>query len=628
MKSLKTALYTSLFAILGTFLVGQATLACTYDVDLGTNTAEPLITSSTVGQGNDFVYPQDVNNKNPDYGKAAEDVIYLWTAPATGYYTFSTNGTATNFDTVLFLLNGTSCEDELLVVDDDKGLDTASLIQQYLTKDQKILIVVDGWENKAGNYNLNIINFNSTDQDTDGHDDINDCNDFDETIYPGATEVSDDGFDQNCDYYDDIVCENNGELLSNTGLAMASGSTQNSGNNFMYDFLYYSNEYYNAYDFSYGYKANDYIYNWTAPATGEYTVSTVGSDFDTVLFLVDGNSCANTNVLAVNDDMAHDSYDSLVTVNLVAGQPVRVVVDGWEDYAGNYILNIIPADKDNDGATILNDCNDNDDDLITTVTYYADNDGDNLGDANNPVQVCSNSAPAGYVTDNTDTDDSSIASTIPPKTEPVPVPPATTTATTNTNTNTNTVTPVATEPNPNDPATFAATFSDVKGAKNGNIKLTKLDGTVIKYNIFDIDTDTKTKAKLYQNTGWILVTQPFGKSIKLMNPYTGEIKASKKLSEDIKYQQTSLKQYNLRPKQDNNIETVVTSKNNDNKVLVTIINIDTVNYKLTVLDSVKLTNNLVDPGKTKLGDSTIKLRDEQEQVLVTLSVGKDYQITK
>ena len=54
-----------------------------------------------------------------------------------------------------------------------------------------------------------------------------------------------------------------------------------------------------------------------------------------------------------------------------------------------------------------NDCNGNVDDGLTTYTFYADNDGDGLGDPNNTVEDCAQ--PAGYVTNNEDCDDSNAS---------------------------------------------------------------------------------------------------------------------------------------------------------------------------------------------------------------------------
>ena len=66
------------------------------------------------------------------------------------------------------------------------------------------------------------------------------------------------------------------------------------------------------------------------------------------------------------------------------------------------------------GATEV--CNDIDDDCdaeidegLTTYTYYADTDSDNYGDPDNSTTTCSDTPPAGYVTDNTDCDDTDAA---------------------------------------------------------------------------------------------------------------------------------------------------------------------------------------------------------------------------
>ncbi|MBT8270566.1 MAG: hypothetical protein KJO25_00840, partial [Bacteroidia bacterium] len=55
-----------------------------------------------------------------------------------------------------------------------------------------------------------------------------------------------------------------------------------------------------------------------------------------------------------------------------------------------------------------NDCNALVDDTLTFTTYYADTDNDGYGDAFNTVSTC-DGAPAGYVLDGTDCDDTSNA---------------------------------------------------------------------------------------------------------------------------------------------------------------------------------------------------------------------------
>jgi len=53
-----------------------------------------------------------------------------------------------------------------------------------------------------------------------------------------------------------------------------------------------------------------------------------------------------------------------------------------------------------------NDCNGYADDGLPTYTYYTDLDGDTFGDPSSPYDTCYSSPPSGYVSDNTDCDDS------------------------------------------------------------------------------------------------------------------------------------------------------------------------------------------------------------------------------
>lgn len=85
--------------------------------------------------------------------------------------------------------------------------------------------------------------------------------------------------------------------------------------------------------------APDVAYFWTAPATGTYTFTTVfpgATSFDTVLEvrnLVTGAS------LGCNDDSA-STLQSTVSVAMTSGQVVRVIVDGFGNASGPYILSI------------------------------------------------------------------------------------------------------------------------------------------------------------------------------------------------------------------------------------------------------------------------------------------------
>ncbi|MFK7986113.1 MAG: hypothetical protein AB8I08_08780 [Sandaracinaceae bacterium] len=82
---------------------------------------------------------------------------------------------------------------------------------------------------------------------------------------------------------------------------------------------------------------------WTAPAAGEYTFDTIGSDFDTVLYLL--NTCEDATAVACNDDIGAEDFRSSLTATLTEGQEVLVVVEGFASTnAGNFVVNITPPE--------------------------------------------------------------------------------------------------------------------------------------------------------------------------------------------------------------------------------------------------------------------------------------------
>ena len=80
--------------------------------------------------------------------------------------------------------------------------------------------------------------------------------------------------------------------------------------------------------------APDYVFEWTAPAAGAYTIDLGGSDYDTVLYVQDA-ACGGDE-LACNDDSI--GLQSAVNVNLAADQTVVFVVSGYSGDTGNLSL--------------------------------------------------------------------------------------------------------------------------------------------------------------------------------------------------------------------------------------------------------------------------------------------------
>jgi hypothetical protein len=83
----------------------------------------------------------------------------------------------------------------------------------------------------------------------------------------------------------------------------------------------------------------DHVIAFTALVVGSYVFDTVGSTYDTALVVF--GSCDPGSELACNDD-SDGTLQSQVVVNLVAGQTVFVVVDGFATNTGDWVLNITP----------------------------------------------------------------------------------------------------------------------------------------------------------------------------------------------------------------------------------------------------------------------------------------------
>jgi hypothetical protein len=82
--------------------------------------------------------------------------------------------------------------------------------------------------------------------------------------------------------------------------------------------------------------APDITYTWTAPSAGNYTFSTFGSSFDTVLEIRNNKTSAS---LGCNDDSG-GTVQSTVVANMSSGQTVLVVIDGYGLQSGSFQLSI------------------------------------------------------------------------------------------------------------------------------------------------------------------------------------------------------------------------------------------------------------------------------------------------
>lgn len=84
----------------------------------------------------------------------------------------------------------------------------------------------------------------------------------------------------------------------------------------------------------------DVSFAWSAPTDGLYEIDLIGSGYDTVLLV--HSACPESRILACNDDY-QATTSSGVLREFIAGQPVVIAVEGYNQGCGNFTINIREA---------------------------------------------------------------------------------------------------------------------------------------------------------------------------------------------------------------------------------------------------------------------------------------------
>ena len=269
-------------------------------------------------------------------GGNGPDVTYQWTAPSSGGFRFDADA---DFDVDIAVRE--SCDGAEL------GCGTAGFTTLDLIEGDSVTIVVDGEDaDEFGEYVLSIIELESGRCD-DGAD-----NDDDD---------AEDCFDIDC--ATDDACLFDGCAEDDLGSELGTIAT-----GALTDFPY-------AYTASCGDAAGgepaggrnapDAFFTWSAPFSGTFTFDTLGSDYDTLLTILDGD-CGGDEIACNDDAFSGDIRTrSSITLDLAEGASITIVVGGWGSSTGDFVLNATAVelvcadgiDNDLDGDT---DCADED----------------------------------------------------------------------------------------------------------------------------------------------------------------------------------------------------------------------------------------------------------------------------
>lgn len=334
-----------------------------------------------------------INSSTPSCGFSnANDYAYTFVAPTTSTYIIDTNGSG--FDTILYAIDGESCNGAVtLDCDDDGGVGTQSQIIVNLVQDQLITIIVDGYSGNSGNFTLNIDSLGGVCPDADLGNTVPAMASGDTTMMSDDTIASScGGLGSNDDTYTFTAPQDGTYFVSTVGSAytpviavydsadcsgteiacadggvgfgMMTGETVSIvvdgdgaegaynievdldacpdgdlGNMVPQTVMGSTSGLSNTVDPGCGLGGGeDFGYTFTAPADGMYTFDTNGSGYDTILHVIDGAVCGGPE-LGCNDD-GGVGLQSLLTLMLVQDQQVVVMVDGYNGADGNFTLNV------------------------------------------------------------------------------------------------------------------------------------------------------------------------------------------------------------------------------------------------------------------------------------------------
>lgn len=222
-------------------------------------------------------------------GSGSRSLWWTWTPASSGPVIISTVGSS--FDTVLAIYTGEQLNNLTTVTsDDDSGGNGTSLVQFNAVAGTAYQIAVDGWSSSAGG--SIVLNLNQTTPPAND-------NFANRIVLSGATA---------------------------TGNSLTDAATAESG-----EPIHHNPS-----------SRKTVWWSWTAPAAGTVTISTIGSNFDTVLAIYTGNSLGSL-ALVTSDDEGGGNNTSRVSFTTAAGITYQIAVDGWSTASGTVVLNVSQA---------------------------------------------------------------------------------------------------------------------------------------------------------------------------------------------------------------------------------------------------------------------------------------------
>lgn len=229
---------------------------------------------------------KEIGEPNHAGNVGGASIWWTWTAPSTGAWEINTQGSS--FDTLLGVYTGSAINGLTTVAgNDDGGAGLSSKVSIVATAGMVYQIAVDGYAGDSGTVMLNVLN-NVTPP-------VNDAFAASTELNSGAASV----------------------VANSTNATKEAGEPNHAGNS----------------------GGASVWWNWTAPSSGSWQVSTAGSNFDTLLGIYTGSSLIGLTEVA-SDDNSGGSGTSRAVFTAVEGTTYHIAVDGYLGNIGSIHLDV------------------------------------------------------------------------------------------------------------------------------------------------------------------------------------------------------------------------------------------------------------------------------------------------
>jgi hypothetical protein len=269
--------------------LGDVALTVLHSATAATNdsfAARAALTGSSASVAASTIVATRESGEPTHGGPGSRSVWWTWTAPDNGTLNLSTVGST--FDTLLSIYTGTAVAAlTRIAADDDSGGDFTSSLSTAVTRGTVYQIAVDGFGAADGRARLSL------------------------GFLAAGARPANDNFASRAALSGSPVTL----VTSSLGGTKETGEPNHAG--------------------SYG--GSSLWWSWTAPGDGGVSVSTEGSNFDTVLAVYTGTSFTALSPVAADDD-GGENNTSRVSFSARAGTTYMIAVDGYNRAAGSVTL--------------------------------------------------------------------------------------------------------------------------------------------------------------------------------------------------------------------------------------------------------------------------------------------------